>query len=185
MNFIVKLSKFKKLIIKFKYNSIMIVVNKFTKKAYFISFHKEMRAEKVIYLFEQHIIVNHEVSTEIISDKDIKFRSKFWQTLMTLKKIKTKMSTTEHSQTDSQIKWFNQIVKQYLKCYVNYKQDNWIKLLSAAQFTYNNSTQAFTEISSFQAEYSKNMQINSKTIKLKENNEKAIQQDKKMQQIHE
>ena len=134
-----------------------------------------MRTEKVTYLFEQHIIANHKVSTEIISDRDIRFRSKFWQTLTTLKEIKTKISTTEHSQMNDQIKQLNQIVKQYLKCYVNYQQDNWIKLLSAAQFAYNNSTQAFTEISSFQAEYDKNMQINDEIIKLKNNNNTAIQ----------
>ena len=98
--------------------------------------------------------------------------------------MKTKMSTTEHSQTDDQTERFNQIVKQYLKCYVNYQQNNWIKLLLTAQFTYNNSTQTSTEISSFQAEYDKNMQINSKMIKLKKNNKQAIQQDKKMQQIY-
>ena len=45
--------------------------------------------------------------------------------------------------------------------------------------------QTFTEISSFQAEYDRNMQINSKMIKSKNNNNIAIQQDKKMQQIHE
>ena len=95
-------------------------------------------------------------------------------------RMKTKMSTIEHSQMNDQIEKLNQIVKQYLKCYMNYQQNNWVKLLSAAQFTYNNSTQIFTEISSFQAEYDKDMQINDKMIKLKENNEQAIQQDKKM-----
>ena len=94
------------------------------------------------------------------------------------------MSTTEHSQTDDQIKKLNQIVKQYLKCYVNYQQNNWIELLSATQFAYNNSTQTFTEISSFQVKYDRNMQINDKMIKSKKNNKITIQQNKKMQQIH-
>ena len=144
-----------------------------------------MKAEKVVYLFEQYIIANHEVFMKVISDKNTRFRSKFWQTLTALKEIKTKMSTTEHSQINDQIEKFNQIMKQYLKCYVNYQQDNWVELLFTAQFTYNNSMQTFTEISLFQAEYDKNMQINNKMIKFKENNETAIQQDKKMQQIHE
>ena len=100
--------------------------------------------------------------------------------LIALKEIKTKMSTTEHSQMNDQTEKLNQIVKQYLKCYMNYQQDNWIELLLAAQFAYNNSTQAFTEISSFQAEYNRDMQINSKMIKSKKNNKQAIQQDKKM-----
>ena len=110
----------------------------------------------------------------------MRFKSKFWQTLMILKEIKIKMSMTEHSQINDQIEWLNQIVKQYLKCYVNYQQNNWAELLSATQFTYNNSTQTFTEISSFQAEYDKDMQINDKMIKSKNNNNTAIQQDKKM-----
>ena len=41
--------------------------------------------------------------------------------------------------------------------------------------------QTFTEISSFQAKYNKNMQINEEIIKLKKKNKTAIQQDKKMQ----
>ena len=73
MNFIIKLSKFKKSTIRFEYNSIMIIVNKFTKRTYFISFHEKMRAEKVVYLFKQHIITNYEVSTEIILNKNMKF----------------------------------------------------------------------------------------------------------------
>ena len=70
MNFIVKLSKFKKSITEFEYDLIMIVMNRFTKKAYFISFHEKMRAEKMIYLFKQYIIANHEVFTEVISDRN-------------------------------------------------------------------------------------------------------------------
>ena len=52
MNFIIKLFKFKKSITEFEYDSIMIIVNKFTKKTYFISFHKKMSVEKVTYLFK-------------------------------------------------------------------------------------------------------------------------------------
>ena len=77
MNFIIKLSKFKKSITKFKYNSIMIIMNKFTKKAYFVSFHEEMSTEKITYLFKQHIITNHEIFTKIIFNKNTQFRSKF------------------------------------------------------------------------------------------------------------
>ena len=52
MNFIIKLSKFKKSIIEFEYNLIMIIMNKFTKKTYFILFYKKMSIEKIVYLFE-------------------------------------------------------------------------------------------------------------------------------------
>ena len=77
MNFIVKLSKFKKSTTEFKYDSIMIVVNRFTKKTYFISFHEEMKMNKVVYSFEQHSIANHEVFMKVISHRNTRFRSKF------------------------------------------------------------------------------------------------------------
>src|SRR5436190_18426316 len=93
MNFIIKLSKFKKLTTEFKYNSIMIIVNKFTKKTYFISFYEKMKVKKIVYLFKQHIITNHEISTEMISDRNTRFKSKFCKTLTALKKIKKKRST--------------------------------------------------------------------------------------------
>ena len=83
-----------------------------------------MKAKKIAYLFEWHIIANHEILVKIISDRDTQFRLKFWQTLTTLKRIKTKMSMIKHSQTNEQTKQLNQIVKQYLKCYVNYQQNN-------------------------------------------------------------
>ena len=44
--------------------------------------------------------------------------------------------------------------------------------------------QAFTEISSFQAEYDRDMQVNDQMNKSKNNNDMTIQQNKKMQQIH-
>ena len=67
---------------------------------------------------------------------------------------------------------------------MNYQQNNWIELLFAAQFAYNNNTQTFTEISLFQTEYDRNMQINDEMIKLTENNDMIIQQNKKIWQIH-
>ena len=52
MNFIIKLSKFKKLITEFEYDLFMIIINKFTKRMYFISFYEKMSAEEIAYLFK-------------------------------------------------------------------------------------------------------------------------------------
>ena len=70
INFIIKLSKFRKLITEFEYDLIMIIMNKFIKRVYFVLFHEKMRMKKIVYLFKKHIIANHEVLTEIISNKD-------------------------------------------------------------------------------------------------------------------
>ena len=47
----------------------------------------------------------------------------------------------------------NQILEQYLRCYVNYEQNNWVELLPIAQFAYNSSDNEALGMSSFKANY--------------------------------
>src|SRR5205809_8112468 len=53
--------------------------------------------------------------------------------------IKQQLSITYHSQTDDQSEALNQIIKNYLRAYTSEDQTVWAKLLSLAQFIYNNS----------------------------------------------
>ena len=54
-----------------------------------------------------------------------------------------------HPKGNRQTKRTNQTLKQYLHIYCNYQQDNWSKLLSLAEFAYNNALSATTSVSSF------------------------------------
>ena len=51
--------------------------------------------------------------------------------------IKAVIFIVYYPQMDRQIKRLNQILKQYLRHYINYIQNNWALLLPAAQFAYN------------------------------------------------
>ena len=64
------------------------------------------------------------------------------------------MSTAYHPQTDGQTERLNQMLEQYLRCYLNYQQDNWVTLLPLAQFAYNSAKQETTQVSPFFANYS-------------------------------
>ena len=54
-----------------------------------------------------------------------------------------------HPEGDSQTKWMNQTLKQYLQIYSTYQQDNWSKLLPLTEFWYNNALSATTRVSPF------------------------------------
>ena len=54
-----------------------------------------------------------------------------------------------HPKSDGQTERTNQTLKQYLRIFCNYQQDNWGTLLPLAEFTYNNSPHATTGISPF------------------------------------
>jgi hypothetical protein len=59
LNFVTKLPLSKKLIIGVIYNSIIIVTDRLTKYAYFISYFENFSAEDVAYMFYKYVMANH------------------------------------------------------------------------------------------------------------------------------
>ena len=161
LNFIVKLSKSKKKVTRTMYDSILMITDRLIKYEYFLSYKKATFAENLTYTFLRTIVANHELSDEIISNRDKLFTSKFWKSLMNQLKIHHKLSTAYHSQMNEQTKRINQTLKQYLRCYINYRQNDWVQLLSIAQLTFNNTMTKVISMSSFFANY----EFESKTFK--------------------
>lgn len=125
-NFIIKLSKFKESLMKTIYDAILIIKNQLTKYCYFLSYKKSFTIEDLTYTYLRVIVFKHDLSKKIISNRDKLFTSKFWTWLMQQLRIKHKLFTAFHSQTNDQTEWMNQTLKQYLLHYFNYKQNNWI-----------------------------------------------------------
>jgi len=161
LNFIVKLSKSKKRVTKTTYDFILIVTNRLIKYEYFLSYKKATFAKNLTYTFLRMIVANHELSDEIISDRNKLFTLKFWKSLVNQLKIHHKLSTTYHSQMNEQMKRMNQTLKQYFRCYINYRQNDWVQLLSVAQLTFNSTTTKVISMLSFFANY----EFESETLK--------------------
>jgi len=159
MNFITKLLTLKNLTWEVKFDSILTIVDRLIKYTMFILFKKTATASVLTYIILQELINNHELSKKFIINKDKLFTSKFWETLTAELRINQKMLTAYHSQTDEQSKWMNQMVKMYLRHYINKNQNNWVQLLLTAQFVYNNTWNETTKETSFQANYKYNSKI--------------------------
>ena len=72
-DFIIKLLKLKDPIIRQKYNSIFIVVDKFTKWGYFIAYIKEILVEDIVQTYIKEVFLRYRVLTKIILDRDTRF----------------------------------------------------------------------------------------------------------------
>jgi hypothetical protein len=59
------------------YNLILIVTNRLIKYAYFTFYKKGLTAEKLVYIFNRNIIINHGILKEIINNKNKLFISNF------------------------------------------------------------------------------------------------------------
>jgi len=77
LNFIVKLSKSKERVTRTTYDSILMITDKLIKYKYFLSYKKATFAKDLFYMFLRMIVANHELSDEIISNRDKFFTSKF------------------------------------------------------------------------------------------------------------
>jgi len=139
MDFIVQLP-----LTKQGHDAIVVFVDRLTKRAHFQPMHTSATAPEVAKIFFTTIFRNHGLPKVIISDRDPKFTSRFWQTLFGHLGTKTAMSTAFHPQTDGQTERMNRTLEEMLRAYVTYKQDLWDEYLPAAEFAYNNSKQAST-----------------------------------------
>jgi hypothetical protein len=149
MDFIVQLPKSAN-----GYNAIFVVVDKLSKRGYFIPTYTTADADDTARLFFKHIVCNgHGVPSIIVSDRDSKFTSKFWRTLWSMLDTKLAMSTAFHPQTDGQTENLNRTLEQMLRAFTNRKQDNWCQLLCYAEMSYNNSKQLSTGRSPFYLNY--------------------------------
>jgi hypothetical protein len=77
LDFIVKLPPFIKPIIEVVFDSVLIVIDRFTKYGYFISYKESLLTEELAYAFNKHIIGNYRISKKIISDRDKLFILRF------------------------------------------------------------------------------------------------------------
>ena len=100
MDFIIKLPKSENISTRIRYNSILIVVDKFTKYIYLISCKKNFTAKQTIYIVLDKVIRYHRILESITLDRDKIFKSNFWKTLITKIGIKVKLSIAYYSQTD-------------------------------------------------------------------------------------
>ncbi len=151
------------------FDSIFVVVDRLTKMAHFIPCHKTVTGEETARLFVDNVYRFHGLPNDIISDRGTQFTSKFWQSLFKILGVEIKLSSAYHPQTDGQTERINQVLEQYLRCSINYHQDNWVDLLPLAEFAYNNTLQGSIQQTPFFANYGHHPRFDQFNLNISEN----------------
>jgi len=73
--------------------------------------------------------------------------------------IESKLSTAFHPQTDGQTERVNQELEQYLRMFINHRQEQWPEWLGTAEFVYNNKAHSSTRMSPFKANYRQDLRM--------------------------
>ena len=171
-DFIVKFSICKRYNKLFEY--IMIIVNKLFKKKKFILINF-LKIEIVIQVFIDFIWREEDYSTSIVSNRDKQFVAHFWRRLCNRLRTKLKLFTSFHSKIDEQTKNVNKMLKQYLRVYVNYQQNDWVNYLVVAKFETNNHQSDFIDVALFMIIKEYLLKFDLKSLKSFENKNISIQ----------
>uniref|UniRef100_A0A0G4GQN6 Integrase catalytic domain-containing protein n=1 Tax=Chromera velia CCMP2878 TaxID=1169474 RepID=A0A0G4GQN6_9ALVE len=128
-------------------DSIIDVVCRLSKWAIFVPTRETAGARETAQKFFDEVVCEHGMPQSIVSDRDSRFISNFWQTLFHLCRTKLKMSTAQHPQTDGQTEIKNRTLEQMLRCFVADHQKDWpqhLKMLAFAVRTSVHKSTGFT-----------------------------------------
>ena len=142
------------------YDSILTVIDRFSRQAHFIPCLESTNAEELAVIFIKEIWKLHGIPKTTVSDRGPTFNSQFLRSLYTKLGIEPRFSTAFHPETDGISERTNQWIEGFLRTFCNYRQDDWSKWLPIAEFCHNNHRNAATGRSAFETIYGRNLTWN-------------------------
>ncbi|GJX48221.1 putative reverse transcriptase domain-containing protein [Tanacetum coccineum] len=117
----------------------------------FLVIREDYSMEKLARLYINEIVARHGVPTSIISDRDGRFTSMFWQMMQEALGTRLDMSTAYQPQMDGQSERTIQMLEDMLRaCVIDFGR-SWNIHLPLAEFSYNNSYHSSIRCAPFEA----------------------------------
>jgi hypothetical protein len=138
---------------------ILNIVDRLTKMVHIIPCRVTVTATQVASLFWREVVRHHGIPSSIITDRDPRFTSRFWQELWRLVGTKLKMSTAYHPQTDGQTERMNRTIEEILRNYIKDNGEDWDQHLTAVEIAINTSKQSSTGMTPFRLNYGREMKL--------------------------
>lgn len=131
LDFIVKLSQLN------HYDTILIIMDTFSKASIFITCNETINSEQTASLYTTYVLPHFGLPSWVISNQDPHFTSTFTLELCKLLQVEQNTSMAYYPQTDGQSECTNQWLEQYLCLFGNFDQDDRACWLPLAQYVHN------------------------------------------------
>nr|GEU46270.1 hypothetical protein [Tanacetum cinerariifolium] len=130
--------------------SMYVIVDRLTKPVRFLAIRENYKMESFARLYINEIVA-------IISDREVIFTSRFWQSLQL--GMRLDMSTTYHPQTDGQSERIMKTLKDmHMTCTIDF-EGNWDTHIPLVEFPYNSSYHSSIKCAPFEALYGRRCRL--------------------------
>src|SRR6266496_5022004 len=123
---------------------ILVMTDRLTDYVKFEPTHSTTTAQDIMRLIYSSWYHQFRLPKAITSDRDKLFTSNFWKELHKRIKVKLRMSTSFHPETDGSSERSNKTMIEALRHYVNLRHSDWVDHLIHVEAAMNNSVNATT-----------------------------------------
>jgi len=97
------------------HDSVWVIVDRLTKCVHFLPINQKWSMDELAELYVQEVVRLHGVPESMVSDRDPRFTSQFWQSLQAALGTQLRMSSAYHPQTDGQFERTTQSLEDLLR----------------------------------------------------------------------
>jgi transposase InsO family protein len=135
------------------HNSILVIVDSFTKFMVLAPVSKKLKAPELVEIFLNRVWKQYGLPEKTVSDQGTVFNNKFLKALYKRLGIDPHFLSAYHPQSNGQTECVNPTIEHFLRAYASVNQSDWVKWLPMTEFAYNNATHSTTGRSPFMALY--------------------------------
>jgi hypothetical protein len=135
------------------FDSITVFVDRYTKMVHLAPCKKQDTARDIATLFVQKVFCMHGLPKHMVTDRDPKFTSVFWEEVFRYLEVDHSLTSAYHPQSDGNTERVNRVMEDMLRHYVDLEQSNWSKLLPVVEFAINNSYHESIKTTPFMANF--------------------------------
>ena len=113
-----------KLLVSKDHDLILVICDRFSKMSHFVATTEKTTAEGLARLLRDNVWKLHGLLESMILDRGLQFTVGLTRELNKMLGIETKLSMAYHLETNRQTERTNQKLEQYLRMYINHRQNN-------------------------------------------------------------
>jgi len=137
--------------------NLMVVTDRLSKDPVFVPI-PDLKTDTVVQAYFTHVLAYHWIPDAIVTDRGPQFLSLFWERLCQLLRIKRRLSTAFHPQTDGSTERMNSVWEAYMRAFVNWAQQDWATLCPMAQIAIKGRDATSTGVSPFFLQHGYNVE---------------------------